>query len=130
MLALPPLGCVQRKVFQQSANKAPFHTGTRLLLACPPPSACASCSMHRQLPLARSFACPRSLLAARLAPPHLPAPHADVAAALLTWRAVLIDEAGQASEVAALQPLVFGAKRWAPLTPWQPVGSFHSRAAS
>lgn len=39
-------------------------------------------------------------------PPHPSLPHPCLAPA------VLIDEAGQASEVAALQPLVFGAKRW------------------
>lgn len=100
------LSSTQREVFQKSAGRAPFHTGAAL---CSGHGVCCRCDAFQLAGGActQRWRPPLHSLAARnthVCSPRLvalPPPH----------RAVLIDEAGQASEVAALQPLVFGAKR-------------------
>lgn len=100
------LSSTQREVFQKSAGRAPFHTGAALGAGQAARCRCGALQLvggacaQQCRPLLHSLAARnKQVYAPRLA--ALPPPH----------RAVLIDEAGQASEVAALQPLVFGAKR-------------------
>lgn len=104
-----------------SASAAAVHSGMQLvLLQCWGQAAEQRDSSHVQPRASPACSATSRLLAHALRQTNV---NTQIKACL-DHRAVLIDEAGQASEVAALQPLVFGAKRcrgWLAPAPGRPV---------